>query len=97
MSETYFVYCAVHVYLTVFVWQTLCVGPKPVIYTLYTPECGSAPVFSTPVGSAVSPTLWLRPSQQRAHRSEEEDEENGMGLPPPAPLCCSRSLDNSVT
>ena len=26
------------------------------------------------------------PSQRRAHRSEQEDEENGMGLPPLAPF-----------
>ena len=48
-----FVCFTVHLYLTVFVWRTQCVGPKPVCCTLYTLDCRSAPVFSTPVCSLI--------------------------------------------
>ena len=91
-----FVYSAVHLYLTVFVWQTQCVGPKPVCCTLYTPEYRSAPVFSTPVSSQIIQPCNCAPHSgglmgpSRTMRRMEW----GCLLWPP---CCFRSLQTLMS
>ena len=62
MLKLDFVYCAVHMYLTVFVWPLLW-WPKTSFCTLLYTGGRSAPVFP-PLSLSDTPALCLRPSQR---------------------------------
>ena len=92
MLKPDFVYYAVHMYLTVFVWPPLCWPETGFFVQIYTPEVGRLRCFHHSLSPILRPCVCAPHSEGPQVR--EEDEENGLGLSPP-PLCLFRSAPES--